>query len=63
MIWEISKKDEDGNVEYTWNFKTESIANLDTNKVPSVNTKVNIFQDAVGYDKKDELENLTEKGF
>ena len=58
---EISKKDEDGNVEYTWNFKAESIANLDTNKVPSVNTKVDIFQDAVGYDKKDELENLTEK--
>ena len=56
---EVAKKNTEGDVEYTWNFKADSIANLDARKIPKVNTKLEVFENAENYDRKDEVDKLT----
>ncbi len=55
---EVSKKsgeDADKTV-YTWKFKPESIETVE-----AVNTKINIYENAIGYENKTVVDNLTDK--
>ena len=55
---EISKKASDGTVEYTWSFDADSLK--ETEVTGGVNTKLEVFEDAVGYGNQKVVEELTD---
>ena len=55
---ELSKKTEDGTLEYVWDFDAESLKKTDIKE--EINTKLEVFKDAVNYDDKALVDNLTD---
>ncbi len=65
MSLEISKKNDKGDVEYSWHFDRHSMKDVDKENVKPVNTKVTIHTDNdlkdYDKDKKDHIDKLTKK--
>ena len=65
MSLEISKKNDKGDVEYSWHFDRHSMKDVDKENVKPVNTKVTIHTDNdlkdYDKDKKDKIDKLTKK--
>jgi len=55
---EISKKASDGTVEYTWSFDADSLK--ETEVTSGVNTKLEVFEDAEGYEDQKVVDELTD---
>ena len=55
---EISKKASDGTIEYTWSFDADSLKETDVTS--GVNTKLEVFEDAEGYEDQKVVDELTD---
>ena len=55
---EVSKKASDGTIEYTWSFDADSLKETDVTS--GVNTKLEVFEDAEGYEDQKVVDELTD---
>lgn len=55
---DISKKASDGTIEYTWSFDADSLKETDVTS--GVNTKLEVFEDAEGYEDQKVVDELTD---